>query len=378
MLLPPPLKAIVVNGKKKVAVNGVVNLDVKGGGGSSVQPDWEQNDSSKPDFIKNRICYESTDILFNNDITLHDTYSAYGKYYTASIDLSLQYFAVIDGVEYPLTSSGISDTRAAIVSFDYLGEDGGIIELIKGNMLITSYVNSSTFDFTFKNSNGDVLFSESLEGWYIGSMSTFRTEYSLVTGDTYNVKIGEDSYTLIAEETDGSVMLQYTNPDSGDMLQIFTFLSSTELAMMTNIETTHLILEHSALKTIEKKYIPDSLQYVECLETPPIPIKGDTFIYGYLHQEQLSSLGEPVYAIIVDFSDITISSCKKCSGIVSVENAMSPMKFVETNGEPVYNYYSNVSELETDKMYYMDCTIYVPSDGVTSLCCFFTEIGTNY
>ena len=57
--LTPPLKSIVVNGKKKVAVNGVVNLNLnnmKGG----VQADWNQNDENAPDFIKNRICYSET------------------------------------------------------------------------------------------------------------------------------------------------------------------------------------------------------------------------------------------------------------------------------------------------------------------------------
>lgn len=55
----PPLKALVVNGKKKVAVNGVVNLNLsnmKGG----VQADWNQNDENAPDYIKNRICYSET------------------------------------------------------------------------------------------------------------------------------------------------------------------------------------------------------------------------------------------------------------------------------------------------------------------------------
>ena len=58
--LTPPLKSIVVNGKKKIAVNGVVNLNLnnlKGG----VQPDWNQNDENAPDYIKNRICYAVTE-----------------------------------------------------------------------------------------------------------------------------------------------------------------------------------------------------------------------------------------------------------------------------------------------------------------------------
>lgn len=61
--LTPPLKAVVVNGKKKVAINGVVNLDIPQGGGrgTQVQSDWNQNDENAPDYIKNRICYDAGD-----------------------------------------------------------------------------------------------------------------------------------------------------------------------------------------------------------------------------------------------------------------------------------------------------------------------------
>ena len=62
MSVPPPLKSIVVNGKKKVAINGVVNINASAKGG--VQPDWNQNDATKPDYIKNRPFYETTTSLF--------------------------------------------------------------------------------------------------------------------------------------------------------------------------------------------------------------------------------------------------------------------------------------------------------------------------
>lgn len=65
-MLTPPLKALVVNGKKKVAVNGVVNIDTRD---VSVQADWNQNDENAPDYIKNRICYTTEENLI--DETLH-------------------------------------------------------------------------------------------------------------------------------------------------------------------------------------------------------------------------------------------------------------------------------------------------------------------
>lgn len=45
--LTPPLRAIVLNGKKKAAVNGVVEIDTK-------QADFQQNDPTAPDYIKHK------------------------------------------------------------------------------------------------------------------------------------------------------------------------------------------------------------------------------------------------------------------------------------------------------------------------------------
>ena len=58
--LTPPLKAVVVNGKKKIAVGGVVNLYIPEQT-KQQQADWNQNDENAPDFIKNRICYGTED-----------------------------------------------------------------------------------------------------------------------------------------------------------------------------------------------------------------------------------------------------------------------------------------------------------------------------
>ena len=53
---------------------GNINMDVKfykvsGGSGSSAQPDWDQNDSSASDYIKNRPFYKETEIIFDEDVT---------------------------------------------------------------------------------------------------------------------------------------------------------------------------------------------------------------------------------------------------------------------------------------------------------------------
>ena len=47
---------IVKKENSPVDWNGLIKEDI-GGGGSSVQPDWSQNDSTQPDYVKNRPFY---------------------------------------------------------------------------------------------------------------------------------------------------------------------------------------------------------------------------------------------------------------------------------------------------------------------------------
>lgn len=84
MVLPPPLKVVVVNGKKKIAVNGVVNLDIPEPT-KQQQADWNQNDENAPDFIKNRICYDAGDkILLTGNVIIN---SATSYSFTATSDV---------------------------------------------------------------------------------------------------------------------------------------------------------------------------------------------------------------------------------------------------------------------------------------------------
>lgn len=44
----------------------------EGSGGASVQPDWNQNDETQPDYVKNRPCYkveETEEITWDGDTT---------------------------------------------------------------------------------------------------------------------------------------------------------------------------------------------------------------------------------------------------------------------------------------------------------------------
>lgn len=47
---------------EKYVDDAIANVEISGGGGN-VQADWNQNDSTKPDYIKNRICYAELETL---------------------------------------------------------------------------------------------------------------------------------------------------------------------------------------------------------------------------------------------------------------------------------------------------------------------------
>lgn len=100
MLLPPPLKAVVVNGKKKVAVNGVVNLNIPqggGGGGEQVQADYNQNDENAPDYVKNRPCYEGVyeEVYIDQDVEMSYKPDFSESYTTAQPQPSDVYFLAL-------------------------------------------------------------------------------------------------------------------------------------------------------------------------------------------------------------------------------------------------------------------------------------------
>ena len=124
--LTPPLKAVVVNGKKKIAVNGVVNLDIpQGGGGTQVQADWNQNDENAPDYIKNRICYEDSEIRIDADVTS---------------DSSTTYFDFV----YPIQAG-----QSYLVTFNDVEEE--IIAVQQGNYIVLPHSQNSDGFIGYQN-----------------------------------------------------------------------------------------------------------------------------------------------------------------------------------------------------------------------------------
>lgn len=114
--ITPPIKAITVNGKKKLAINGVVNLDLNGSGGG-VQADWNQNDENAPDFIKNRICYEAeTEVIYLENANIN-SYGNIDYYFNPPQDMLSGTYTVSIGEEtVTLTMTGDSSSTQGTFS----------------------------------------------------------------------------------------------------------------------------------------------------------------------------------------------------------------------------------------------------------------------
>ena len=108
--------------------SGTLSMNVKfykissgsGMGGGGVQSDWNQNDSSAPDYIKNRPFYKETNTLFDGDVTTILTEGlggTIGIVESVIIDLS----AAQSGDMYDVIYNGISYSYEWNVDFMYFG-----------------------------------------------------------------------------------------------------------------------------------------------------------------------------------------------------------------------------------------------------------------
>lgn len=84
---------------------------------AQVQADWNQNDESAPDYIKNRICYSeiSNVVLFENTVefTIHQMNASVGTVELSNpfqFEEGKQYTVTKDGVEYVLTAQIVGET----------------------------------------------------------------------------------------------------------------------------------------------------------------------------------------------------------------------------------------------------------------------------
>ena len=103
-----------------------------GAGNSGVQPDWNQNDATKPDYVKNRPFYtndfldmlmEKTTVEFTKNGSI---YSSTGSYHFSEMQFGETYQVIWDGTTYECTCAEFEgDAVLGNLSIQGVGEDTG-------------------------------------------------------------------------------------------------------------------------------------------------------------------------------------------------------------------------------------------------------------
>ena len=154
------------------------------GGGASVQPDWNQNDSSAPDYVKNRPFYKGKEVALVLD---EADFSLFGDEYGekiiyANID-RLQWFVDEDSIDLEITVEDVENGKTIV----YTAENASFYA-------DPYFANLSTEFFGFGITNGQY-FDGNTEEWYITddtkSLVEFRPygEYSLKKAVLYKVDL---------------------------------------------------------------------------------------------------------------------------------------------------------------------------------------------
>ena len=147
----------------------IATLSKDGIGGSSVQPDWSQNDSTKPDYVKNRTHYEEgsqTVIEWDGNTEGRDSFTANwlndnATYYKVSDDVPAADDLVGGSVSVVFDGTTV---QLPIESVDMLKQGNGAYSL--EGMVV--FVRNTTFDFADAsiNNGADVITAPSC-GVYI-------------------------------------------------------------------------------------------------------------------------------------------------------------------------------------------------------------------
>lgn len=133
----------------KCVYNAIRSVGAGGGGGSSVQSDYEQNDSSQPDYIKNRTHYkevihqERVDLLPATEID----FSSLGWMYSQSEPLNIQ---VGDTVKVLWDSQEYECVAQSVATFDSNGNTGLPSDcIVFGNLYYIFEVDLDSRDIPF-------------------------------------------------------------------------------------------------------------------------------------------------------------------------------------------------------------------------------------
>lgn len=144
-------------------------LNVAGGGGTSVQPDWQQNDETAPDYVKNRPgAYDEYDVNITWD-------GVVGDRLTVVVTDSAGFVKVSDQV---LTVDQINGSTVELSSGDKLGVDGvasndSVVNDVLAFVSTPGYVNNKA---TFPESGiYFVRFVEGAQSLYTASLTSAPT-----------------------------------------------------------------------------------------------------------------------------------------------------------------------------------------------------------
>ena len=245
--LTPPLKSIVVNGKKKVAINGVVNINASTKGG--VQPDWNQNDATKPDYIKNRPFYEEVIPLFP-DTTFK--YNEQGS--LPSIVLETDEPVLVNGDTVEFTSLNPElEVRYGGSSFSPDGKSGsfgfGVYDLNGQSQ------GGGGANISFDGVTGKYLFAISGTGnpsvvanLEFKMFSSYKTKLS---GDFINI----DNLTLQVDDSTGYLKVNKTNILPDDSQKSWVLESSHDLSTLEDSGTQiRITISSICYKTFSNGY----------------------------------------------------------------------------------------------------------------------------
>ena len=143
---------IVKKENSPVDWNGLIKEDI-GGGGSSVQPDWSQNDSTQPDYVKNRPFYMGnlveTVMLPETTITITaGNRNLISSSFPYSFELGKTYVITFDGVDTEYTA--YETEGFVVVGYDYSSVVGGSgYVIMDGN----GYIALATLDTSLDGSH---------------------------------------------------------------------------------------------------------------------------------------------------------------------------------------------------------------------------------
>ena len=182
----------------------------------NVQPDWNQNDETQPDYIKNRTHYINYDAVSVPPTQVNVDNGGY-RYLVGQFEEGVTYNVIFDGVTYPCVWNFTDDTYRTA----YLGNKN----IAQGDLEDTSepfvfiadlyYGVQPNYSIKFKENGTHTV---GIEGIFEPTSITITDKYShgfgpaLVGGNTYKVKWNGVEYNLTATVNSNPNLVYLGNP----------------------------------------------------------------------------------------------------------------------------------------------------------------------